>query len=237
MSNLFTPEQSVGEIVAAFPGASNLFKKYAVDFCCGGGRALNKALAQKNVDVTEFLVELEAAYAFEQTRTAKPTTDWRVAPIPKLIDRVVKVHHGYLRSELPALSAFTTKIANVHGSRHPELVEVYKAFHEFKAELEEHMVKEESNDFPAILAWAESGEEADRAKAEAILGALEAEHDHAGRLLEQMRELTDGYTLPADACRTYTLTFQKLEELENDMFNHVHLENNILFNRVRNGQR
>ncbi|HLO03430.1 MAG TPA: iron-sulfur cluster repair di-iron protein [Symbiobacteriaceae bacterium] len=237
MSNQFTPEQSIGEIVAEFQGASNLFKKYAVDFCCGGGRSLNQALAQKGIDVQVFLTELEAAYAAEQTRTAKPTTDWRVAPIPKLITRIVRVHHDYLRSELPALSAFTTKIANVHGSRHAELVELAKLFHELKAEMEEHMVKEEGTDFPAIQAWAESGDEADRAKAVAILDALEAEHDHAGRLLERMREITDGYALPADACRTYTLTFEKLAALEDDMFNHVHLENNILFNRVRNAQR
>lgn len=237
MSNQFTPNQSVGEIVAAFPGASNLFKKYTVDFCCGGGRPLEKALMSKGINVEEFLTELEVAYAAEQNRTAKPTTDWRVAPIPKLVDRIIKVHHDYLRSELPALSAFTTKIANVHGARHPELVELYQVFHEFKQELEEHMVKEEGADFPAILAWNQSGDEALQAKAVETFGALEEEHDHAGRLLERMRELTEGYTLPGDACRTYTLTFQKLEELENDMFNHVHLENNILFNRVRAGER
>src|SRR5690242_5737678 len=98
MSNLFTPNQSVGEIVAAFPGASNLFKRYTVDFCCGGGRPLSQALAQKGIAVEGFIAELEAAHAAEQARTTKPATDWRTAPLPQLLDRIVRVHHDYLRS-------------------------------------------------------------------------------------------------------------------------------------------
>jgi regulator of cell morphogenesis and NO signaling len=133
-------------------------------------------------------------------------------------------HYAYLKRELPLLAGFVTKIDRVHGQRHPELSELQQLFQRFRAEMEAHLPAEEEELFPLIR---------DRAKAVATLERLEAEHQEAGRLLGQMREVTHGYRLPPDACGTYMVTYQKLAELEADTLTHIHLENNILFPRLR----
>lgn len=229
----FNAQQCVGEIVAAFPGASNLFKRYGIDFCCGGNRSLGEALAQKAIATDAFLANLEAAYQAQQLRQEAGGVDWREASYSDLIDQIVGAHHQYLKDELPVISGFATKIFHVHGPRHPELGQLYRQFHQFKMELDMHLQDEESRVFPLIRAYAQSGAPSDLEAALACIEELEAEHQAAGDLLLAMRETTRGYALPPDACRTYTLTFEKMQELESDMFNHVHLENNILFPRLR----
>ncbi|MFZ5622739.1 MAG: iron-sulfur cluster repair di-iron protein [Pseudomonadota bacterium] len=229
----FSATQRVGEIVAAFPGASNLFKAYGIDFCCGGGRSLEVALQEKGVAPGTFLSQLQAAYETYQRRMEGRQTDWRTVPLEALIEQIITAHHQYLRQELPVLSAFTVKIAHVHGERHPELITLQEQFHTLKAELESHMADEEERLFPLVRAYEESGSREDLTRALATLEELEAEHQAAGSLLAAMRATTADYLLPPDACRTYTLAFHKLEELESDMFQHIHLENNILFERLR----
>lgn len=233
----FTTEQRVGEIVAAFPGASNLFKRHGIDFCCGGGRPLADALREKGLAADSVLAELQQAYEQEQTRLGERGADWRTVPFSALIDQIVSVHHGYLKSELPVLSQFVDKIDRVHGERHPELSTLNRLFHELKAELESHLGDEENRLFPLVTAYAQSGDRADLERALETLEELEAEHQAAGDLLATIRKLTGEYQLPHDACRTYTLAFHKLEELEADMFQHIHLENNILFERLRSAAR
>lgn len=229
----FTSAQRIGEIVAAFPGASNLFKTHGIDFCCGGGRSLADALRQKGIAEADFLAQLQDAYEQEERRLEKPGTDWRTVPYSALVDRIVMVHHGYLKRELPILSQFVEKIDRVHGERHPELSALNQQFQALKAELESHLADEENRLFPLVIAFEQSGSRTDLERALSTLEELESEHQAAGDLLAAMRQTTVDYALPADACRTYTLSFYKLEELESDMFQHIHLENNILFERLR----
>lgn len=230
---VFNTAQSVGEIVAAFPGASNLFKAHGIDFCCGGARRLGEALQARGIPAESFLTELDNAYNAAQARQAVAGVDWRTAAFGALINRIVNRHHAYLKQELPLLSGFVRKICHVHGAHHPELAALNRQFHALKAELEPHMVAEEDEFFPLVAAYERSRDPSDLARVVAALDELEAEHQAAGGLLAQMRESTAGYRLPEDACRTYTLTYQKLSELEADMFEHVHLENNVLFPRLR----
>ena len=61
------------------------------------------------------------------------------------------------------------------------------------------------------------------------INMMEQEHDHAGSMLAEIRNLTNNYTPPADACTTYQLSFASLQAFELDLHHHVHLENNILF--------
>lgn len=229
----FTADQKVGEIVAAFPGASNLFKRHGIDFCCGGGRPLADALQQKRIAADGFLAQLEQAFEEEQRRRESPAIDWRTAPLSTLIERIVTIHHGYLKNEMPILSQFTQKIARVHAERHPELLELSRLFHDLMSELESHMLDEEQRLFPLIAEYESTGSRVVLTKALETLDELESEHLAAGNLLVAMREITGDYRLPPDACRSYTLTFFKLDELESDMHQHIHLENNILFERLR----
>lgn len=227
----FDGTETLGDIVAAFPGASNLFKANRIDFCCGGDRQLNAVLEEKGMDGAPFLGELNALAEQAEARSAADV-DWREAPLGELVDHIVQKHHAYLEQELPVLSGFVTKILRVHGFSHPELAELHKLFHQAKVELEQHMIDEESNVFPLIKQAEQAGDAAARQQALEQIGELEHEHEAVGDLLKRMREITSEYTLPEGACTTYALTFRKLEELESDTFEHVHLENNILFPRL-----
>lgn len=231
MNRVFDGTDKIGDIVAEFPGASNLFKQYRIDFCCGGDRPLSAALRQRDLHEEEFLGQLNEAYRLARQQP-DPNRDWRHVPYGELIDHVVNTHHAYLNKELPLLSEFVTKVMRVHGADHPELTALHKLFHELKMELEQHLISEERTIFPKIKEYEATGSEQTLREAVDAIDKLESEHEHAGALLKEMRAVTDQYRLPEQACRTYTLTFHKLEELESDMYQHIHLENNILFPRI-----
>ena len=232
MKQTFNGTETIGEIVASFPGASNLFKEYGIDFCCGGNRTLSNALRQQQIEEGPFLERLNRM--FQQVRQKlEEDVDWRKELFSDLIDHIVQNHHAYLLKELPLLSEFVTKILRVHGSAHRELSQLHKLFHQMKMELEQHMISEEEIVFPLIKKAEQTGDQTSLSKAAETIEELEAEHSAVGQLLKEMREITDNYRLPEDACRTYTLTYQKLEEMESDLFQHIHLENNVLFPRVR----
>lgn len=229
----FHGTQRVGQIVAAFPGASNLMKAHGIDFCCGGGHKLSDALREQGIEESWFLAQLHHAFAEAQRPQGSPETDWRAAPLGALVQRIAAVHHAYLKQELPLLSGFVDKIRRVHEVRHPELATLNRLFQEFRAELETHMVSEEEEQFPLVQAYERTGDREDLLRALQAVDRLETEHQQAGQLLADIRAVTGSFQLPPDACRTYTLTYQKLADLESDMFMHVHLENNILFSRLR----
>lgn len=230
--------QRVGDIVAAYSQASNVFKELGIDFCCGGQRTLGEAVQKRKLDEQEVLTRLNKVCTEE-----RPTwpLDWKNddRKLTKLMAHIQSNHHDFLRSELPVLREFMKKVARVHGVDHPELLELERMYLKLSEELLEHVDKEERELFPAVRgAEAEGSAEALQTALD-ILNILEAEHDDAGELLRRMRETTSDYTLPTGACMTYTITFRKLEELEDDMFTHVHLENNLLFPelvRMRNEQ-
>jgi len=232
MGQTFNGSETIGEIVACFPGASNLFKEYKIDFCCGGNRTLSAVLEQQQIDKKTFLERLNQLFQKAKESPARDT-DWREASLSDLIDHIVQNHHAYLLKELPLLSEFVTKIFRVHGRMHPELAQLHKLFHQMKMELEQHLITEEEIVFPLIRKAEQTGDQDDVSKAANTIEELEADHSVVGNLLKEMREVTQDYRLPEDACRTYTVTFQKLEQMESDLFEHIHLENNVLFPRVK----
>ncbi|WP_029423078.1 iron-sulfur cluster repair di-iron protein [Alicyclobacillus macrosporangiidus] len=238
---MFKPEDTVGDVVTRFPGAANVFRAYGVDFCCGGHRPLAEAAKEQGISVEELAAEINRQYA-EAKERAQQDVDWSVQPLHDLVDHIVNEHHAYLHTTLPMMSELVTKILRVHGTHHPELAKVHRLFHELKAEFEQHLIEEETNLFPRVIAWSRavegetSDEAAERVDLDALvrdLEALEADHDRTGTLLKELREVTDGYSVPADGCGTYHYVFQKLEEIEGITFLHVHLENNVLFPRLR----
>jgi regulator of cell morphogenesis and NO signaling len=124
------------------------------------------------------------------------------------------------------------KVARVHGPEHPELVRVAEVFRAFRTEMEQHMAKEEGVLFP-LIKEIEAGLAGGRAAmVSRPIRVMEAEHEQAGAALATMRELTDGYALPAGACNSYRALFAGLAELESETHAHVHLENNLLFPRA-----
>ena len=230
--NTFNSNQKIGEIVTKFPNAADIFKEYKIDFCCGGDRPLITAINEQGVNEVEILEKINASYEKLQSNLYTNNINWVEAPFDELVDHIVNVHHGYLYENLPKISELTTKILRVHGEHHPELSKVHKLFHTVKMELEAHLIEEETIQYPAIKEYLRSNSEADLDKAINIINQLQDEHTGAGDILKELRKVTNDFKAPSDGCNTYKLTYAKLEEMESDIFQHIHLENNILFPRL-----
>lgn len=229
----FTSTQRLGEIVADFPKAAEVFKANRIDYCCGGDRTVEEAANEKNAFDAEIVMEKVNTLYEEYKNSASKDKDWREVPTNELVDHIVNDHHGYLWTELPKISKLTTTILRVHGPHHPELGKVHKLFNTVKMELEEHLMKEESIQYPAIEEYLKSESRVDLEKAVNIIDELEKEHTGAGNIFKELRDITNDFALPEDACGTYELTYSKIQEMEADLFQHIHLENNILFPRLR----
>lgn len=220
---------SLGELVTEHPELARELERRGLDYCCGGQRSLAEACAAQGSDA--------AAVAAELAAVAGPAAPdgWATLDPIGLVEHLLATHHRYLWEELPRIDALVEKIVAVHGSRHPELVDVADCFGAIRADLEPHMLKEERVLFPMIRDLVAAAGSADPAPAfhcgtlRNPINVMEREHDAVGGLLARLRELTDGYRTPDDGCATYRTCFAALEELEADTHLHVHKENNVLF--------
>ncbi|MCM0648240.1 iron-sulfur cluster repair di-iron protein [Clostridium swellfunianum] len=227
----FHSSQKIGEIVTKFPKSADILKEYRIDFCCGGDRPLLSAIKEQGLSEPEILDKINNLY--EELKNVKTEDrNWIEAPFGELVDHIVNRYHAYLGVELPRISELVTKILRVHGEHHPELSHVHKLFHTLKMELESHVIKEETIQYPAIKEYEKNKTREALERAVNITKELEDEHTGAGDILKELRRVTNDFTAPSDGCNTYRLTYAKLEELENDTFQHIHLENNILFPRL-----
>ena len=227
--------QTVGDIVTGDFRTAAVFERHGIDFCCGGDVALGDACRAAHVDPARVEQDLARVAATPATPRDHDFASWTLT---RLIDHVKAIHHGYVREHAPRTGAYARKITEVHGAQHPELAEVSATYDAMAAALLAHLDEEEQAFFPAVKhaeAATRAGETVDPAVAEALRRGVEllaAEHDEVGDALHRIRDLSMGYALPADACATYALTYQRLRELEADVHTHVHLENNILFPRT-----
>lgn len=226
---IFTPagtpliDRTVGEIVAESPSLARVFQSFGIDFCCQGGRTLREACDLKKIASAAVIDQLEAA----MRDTGSPVANPALLPPAELVEHIVSTHHAYLKSELPRIHAMTQRVAHVHGGHTPSLREVHEIFTEMAAELESHLMKEETILFPAILAM--QTESSTALPLDGPIAHMLQEHDDAGAALSKLRELTHGFTPPPDACNTYRALFAGLLELEDDLHRHIHLENSVLF--------
>ena len=231
---MFNKNQRIGEIATIFPKATNIFMKYEIDFCCGGDRPLEEALIKQGIDADKIMSELNTAYdEFKEVMSGE--IDWRNEKMSDLIDFVVNKHHGFLKEELPITAQYLNKILQVHYEHNGELLsKLNKLFSALKVELEEHLVKEEVLLFPLIKEYEKNQSKETLEKAIKVMNETESEHDAAGDILKEMRRITGGFKVPEDVCRTFEITYEKIEAIESDLFQHIHLENNILFERIKN---
>ncbi|WP_445487839.1 iron-sulfur cluster repair di-iron protein [Niallia sp. 03133] len=229
MSFVFHESMNTGDIVTKFPAASKLFKQYKIDFCCGGNRPIGEVLLEKELTKNDILGQINEMY---KKYTQTNDTDWMNSPLTKLVQYITEKYHQYTREVLEELSVYVAKVYRVHGERDAHLKEVYDFFFLLRDELEQHLLDEEQIIFPHIIEYDQSASQEARTKAKKEIAHLEKDHDAAGDLLKKIRQATNDYQLPPNACNTYTLTYLKLEELESETFDHIHLENNILFKRI-----
>lgn len=221
-----TQASTLGEVVAARPQSARVFESLGLDYCCGGRQTLGEACRAKGLGLESVVAQLEAAMV-EKTEER----DWTGASMTELADHIEQRHHEYLRTELPRLTGMLEKVLAAHGARHPELEPLREVFTGFCGELSDHMLKEERVLFPWLRRFEAEGSDFAPPgwSVRGPVSCMMHEHDDAGRALEAMRELTDGFAPPADACGTYRALLAGLGELERDMHAHVHKENSILF--------
>lgn len=225
----FNTSQRIGDIVAIFPKGSEVFKKFNIDFCCGGNRPLAEAIQEQGLDADDVIKKLEEAYS--QSKELAGEVDFLKMESGKLVEYIVNTHHAYLNRVLPEIGRLAAKVLRAHGSNHQELFRVHKLFNSLRTELEEHLIKEEELLFPLLKQYKEAASETILLNINTVMSETEDEHEGAGEILKELRKITADYNVPADGCRTFELMYTLLQELEGDLFQHIHLENNILFKR------
>ncbi len=218
-------DSTVGRIATEYPLATRVFSRHEIDFCCGGGRPLAEICAEKELSSEEILAEIHQ----EIEKTDVNIERWDEAPLPDLIEHILVHYHRPLDEELPRLEAMARKVVDVHGDKMPEVrPEILSTFLGLRAELEAHFPKEEQILFPMIL-------KGQGAMVHGPISVMEAEHDRAGNALKRLRQLTNGYEVPEQACNTWRALWHGLADLESSLHRHIHLENNILFPRALAG--
>lgn len=227
----FSSTQSLGEIVVILPKASEVFKHYKIDYCCGGNRPLIEAIKEQKLNEDEVLKKLNEAFE-ESKKLGEISKDFRELSPRELIDYIENKHHTYVKRALPELNELTTKIMRVHGANHEVLFKVHRDFSTIKAELEQHLIKEEDILFPLVKDYERSPNSDLLNKIRKVKNELEDEHEAVGNIIKELRIITREYKIPDDVCGTYCMTFDKLQEFEADLFQHIHLENNILFKKL-----
>lgn len=212
-----TLDQSLGSLARSIPGATALLHDHHLDFCCAGNRTLRDAATERGIDPTPLAERLDAL-------RSKPHEgrDWRTASPAALIDHILARYHARHRDQLPELVRLARRVEQVHAER-PDcpagLADHLQAMHQ---ELESHMMKEEQVLFPMLARGL-------RTQAGGPISVMRFEHDQHGEALETLERLTGGMTPPNGACNTWRALYLGLSTLRDDLIQHIHLENNILF--------
>jgi regulator of cell morphogenesis and NO signaling len=218
---------TVADIVVAHPAAARVFERHAIDYCCHGRRPLEQACNEAGVDLAAVRAELDA---LATDPVAEPFAD----EVGALIGHIVAVHHTYLRRELPRLGGLMAKVIAAHGVAHPEVHGVAATLGALTADLLPHLMKEEKVLFPLAIELLGAVEPTSFQCGSVAnpIGVMNVEHDRVGELLETLRHQTGGYVPPDDACPTWRALYGGLAEMEADVHQHVHLENNVLFPKI-----
>lgn len=217
-------DQTLSQLAREIPGATAIFHRYQLDFCCGGGHTLMKAAQKRGLDAGQILLELEALAGRDSDES-----NWADAPDSTLIEHILTRYHDVHRQQLPELLRLAARVELVHGG-HPKCPAGLAAhLEDMSAELEAHMQKEEQILFPMICRGITG-------MAVAPIAMMRREHMDHGEALDKLNHLTYDISLPDGACNTWQALYLGLKTLQLDLMNHIHLENNILFHRIDGAQ-
>ncbi len=228
MSDLIN--KTIAEIVSDDISTASVFKKYQLDFCCGGGKTIAKACENKEINIDDLLNDLENV----SINNSSPNLNFKDWKLDFLIDYIINNHHTYIKDNVGIINEFAKKVAKVHGDHNPENIEIANLFATLSNELLAHMNKEEMILFPAIKEMFQNGNKSFQfGSIDNPVRMMEHEHDTAGDIIKKIQQLSNNFSTPDHACNTYKALYHKLEEFTNDLFQHIHLENNILFPEAR----
>lgn len=223
----------IGDIVRENFKTARLFEVNQIDFCCGGSISLEQACAKKQLNPNQLMAELN-----ELIIQADPDSAYfNNLELNDLCDYIEKRHHRYVNDTIPFLQSKLNKLVEVHGISHPELFEIRELFAQAAGNLTAHMMKEELMLFPTIrkLVRLKNGELQEGylfGHIPQMIDVMNSEHQTEGERFEQISSLSSGYSCPPDGCNTYRVSFETLREFEQDLHRHIHLENNILFEKA-----
>jgi regulator of cell morphogenesis and NO signaling len=226
--------QTVREIALEQPTSIRVFEEFGIDYCCGGHKPLGEACSAGKLEIDAVLAALEAAAQTPDTAI----DNWAGKPLEQLIAHIVATHHAYVKRELPRLAGLAQKVVNRHGSHRSELLVIASTLKQLDEELTHHLAKEEVVLFPYVAnlerALASHSEKPRSCFADVAnpIAMMTQEHDAAGTLLAKIRTLSGNFTTPEDVCPTFHAFYDGLKEFEQDLHQHIHLENNILFPRA-----
>jgi regulator of cell morphogenesis and NO signaling len=224
--------RTISEIALEAPLATTIFEEYKIDYCCGGRKSFPEACRSAGADPDIVMQKIDLLLV--QAQQSEP--DWlKTASLGELITYICDKHHSFTREEIANLTPLMAKVAGRHGEKHPELGELARIFNGLCQDLSEHLLKEERILFPYIEQLERSVSN-QAAVPLACFGTVEnpvrvmmTEHDSAGDFLREMRNITHHYLVPENACLSFATLFRRLEGLERDLHQHIHLENNLLF--------
>jgi regulator of cell morphogenesis and NO signaling len=223
-------EKTIADIVTADIRTASIFKRHGIDFCCGGSKILSDVCKEKKIRVSKITNDIE------KLNSTKNEKNYNKMSVNALIKHIIETHHKYVKEKIPTIKDFAKKVSKVHGKNYPETNLIYHLFLRLSDELLDHMNKEEEILFPKIKILI------DKTYSKSVffsygtilnpIKMMEMEHESAKKVLKEIEELSNKYTPPLSACNTYRALYNSLEEFQDDLHIHIHLENNILFPKV-----
>jgi regulator of cell morphogenesis and NO signaling len=219
---------TISEWVSQNFRTADIFNRYGIDYCCGGNITLESACEKFGLNPTEILQELRALMHANATQI-----NYNSWPISYLVDFIQFNCHSYVRTASPIISELLKKVAAHHGESQPYLIEMQELFEAATEDLLLHMEKEENLLFPVLKNDLDLVDEERRADINNLMELLMDDHSNEGARFERIRSLSNGFSLPESACNSFRVCMQQLKEFEGQLHFHVHLENNILFPKVK----
>ena len=231
---MISSTMKVRDVAINSPQATRVLEKLKIDYCCGGDRELGEACATAGVE----LVTLEQMLDETDNAVKDAPPDVRDFSLTELINYILDTHHVFTKNEMTRLESLTMKVVTAHGENHSELLAIKTLLRQLFDDLTQHMFKEEQILFPFIVELEQSLLQNRRAPFAPFgtvnnpIRMMMMEHDTAGEILSELRKLSTDYAVPADGCISYQTLYSALEGFEQDLHQHIHLENNILFPRA-----
>lgn len=225
----------VADCVVANYKTAEIFKKYGIDFCCGGKISIKEVCQKTGVSEQKLLEDLNFLLINEAAELEVENLE-----LDLLIDYIIEKHHAYIIKKAPEIESLLDKIVEVHGGLHSELLSIKDFFVKIKNELFDHMKKEENVLFPYIKNLVESKNNNSLIEAPSFItiknpiNTMELEHSVVGGVFNEIRKLSNNFFVPENTCNTYKITMLTISEFEDDLHRHIHLENNILFPKAIN---
>ena len=225
---MITIKNTLAEVVRDYPQSIPFFNELHLDYCCGGGIPLEEAGKGTNLDAEKVVAGLNDYLAKHSTKTGsqqEALERFKSLSIPDMLQDLEATHHVSERNYMAEIEGDLNKILLVHYAHHGELLtRLHHLYGTLKTDLEEHFVREEKLVFPLMREYPQPGQDI-----LTLVQDLEDDHTAAGNIIKEIEELTDHFTVPADACATFKRTYQLLEEFINDVFVHIFKENSIVF--------